>query len=199
MYIPPHFEVNDKAEIFTFIEANAFGQLISTLEGRFFSTHMPFLLGVSRKCLLGHLARANSQWKAIEGQEVLVTLQGPHDYISPSWYRSPGVPTWNYQAVHIYGKCQIFEDDAKLKQVVDKLTEKFESSFEQPWQPDYKASMLRAIVGIEIEIAEIQCKYKLSQNRSVHDQEGVIRQLKAGGSLQLAQAMNTNKSLPIVS
>ena len=199
MYIPPYFEVTDKAEIFTFIEANAFGQLISTLEGRYFSTHMPFLLGADRKCLLGHLARANPQWRDIEGQEVLITLQGPHDYISPSWYHSSGVPTWNYQAVHIYGRCQIFEDDVKLKQVVNKLTEKFESSFDQPWQPDYKASMLRGIVGIEIEIAEIQCKYKLNQNRSVHDQEGVIRQLKAGGSLQLAQAMNTNKSLPIVS
>jgi len=189
MYIPPHFEVTDKAEIFTFIEANAFGQLISTIDGRFFSTHMPFLLGADHNLLLGHLARANPQWRNIEGQEVLITLQGPHDYISPSWYHSPGVPTWNYQAVHIYGRCQVFEDDTKLKQVVDKLTEKFESSFEQPWQPDYKASMLRAIVGIEIEIAEIQCKYKLSQNRSDEDQAGVIKALGKRGSDQVAKAM----------
>ena len=194
MYIPPHFEVTDKPEIFTFIEANAFGQLISTLEGRFFSTHMPFLLGANHNFLLGHLARANPQWRDIEEQEVLITLQGPHDYISPSWYRSPGVPTWNYQAVHIYGKCEIFEEDTKLIQVVDKLTEKFESSFEQPWQPDYKASMLSAIVGIEIEVTEIQCKYKLSQNRSDEDQAGVIKALGKRGSDQVAKAMADNRS-----
>jgi len=194
MYIPSHFEVTDEPQIFTFIEANAFGQLISTLGGRSFSTHMPFLLGADRKCLLGHLARANPQWRDIEAQEVLITLQGPHDYISPSWYHSPGVPTWNYQAVHIYGKCQIFEDGVKLKQVVDKLTEKFESSFDNPWQPDYKASMLRGIVGIEIEIAEIQCKYKLSQNRSDEDQTGVIEALGKRGSEQVAKAMADNRS-----
>jgi len=194
MYIPRHFEIADSPEIFAFIEANAFGQLISTLEGRLFSTHMPFLLGANHNLLLGHLARANPQWRDIEGQEVLITLQGPHDYISPSWYHSPGVPTWNYQAVHIYGKCQVFEDDTKLKQVVDKLTEKFESSFEQPWQPDYKASMLRAIVGIEIEIAEIQCKYKLSQNRSDEDQAGVIKALGKRGSDQVAKAMADSRS-----
>ena len=83
MYIPRHFEIADSPEIFAFIEANAFGQLISTLEGRLFSTHMPFLLGANHNLLLGHLARANPQWRDIEGQEVLITLQGPHDYISP--------------------------------------------------------------------------------------------------------------------
>lgn len=194
MYIPDHFNVTDKPEIFSFIEANAFGQLISTLEGRLFSTHIPFLLDADSNRLLGHLARVNPQWKDIEGQEVLISLQGPHDYISPAWYRSPGVPTWNYQAVHIYGSCRVFEDDTKLKQVVDGLTEKFESVFDEPWQPDYKASMLRGIVGIEIEISEIQCKYKLSQNRARQDQEAVIRQLQTGGSEALALAMNSNRN-----
>jgi transcriptional regulator len=119
-------------------------------------------------------------------------LQGPHDYISPSWYRSPGVPTWNYQAVHIYGNCRVFEEATKLQQVVDALTEKFESVFEEPWQPDYKASMLRGIVGIEVEITEIQCKYKMSQNRSTEDQIGVIEALGNSGSDQLVKAMQGN-------
>ena len=194
MYIPSHFEITDKPEIFAFIEANAFGQLISTVEGRLFSTHLPILMGADRTRLLGHLARANPQWKGIDGQEVLITLQGPHDYISPSWYRSPGVPTWNYQAVHIYGSCQVFEDDTKLKQVVGKLTEKFESTFDEPWQPDYKTSMLRGIVGIEVEISEIQCKFKLSQNRSSEDQAAVIEALGIRGSDQVAKAMAKNQS-----
>jgi len=192
MYVPKHFEITDEDEIFAFIEANAFGQLISTHEGRLFSTHMPVLLDTDNNRLLGHLARANPQWRDIEGQEVLITLQGPHDYISPSWYRSPGVPTWNYQAVHIYANCHVFEDATKLKQVVDKLTEKFESAFEEPWQPTYKASMLQGIVGIEVEITEIQCKYKLSQNRSREDQTQVTKLLQETGSRELALAMNTN-------
>ena len=189
MYNPDHFEITDKAETFAFIESNAFGQLISTVNGQLFSTHMPFLLDTDHSLLLGHLARANPQWRDIEGQEVMITLQGPHEYISPSWYRSPGVPTWNYQAVHIYGNCLVIEDEAKVKQIVERLTEKFESTFELPWQPDYKASMLRAIVGIEITISDIQCKYKLSQNRSGEDQAGVIQALDVAGSNQVAKAM----------
>jgi transcriptional regulator len=189
MYIPNHFQITDEAEIYDFIEANAFGQLISTVENRLYSTHLPVLMDVDHNRLLGHLARANAQWQDIDGQEVLITLQGPHDYISPSWYRSPGVPTWNYQAVHIYGTCQVFHDESKLKQLVDGLTKKFESTFDEPWQPDYPASMLRGIVGIEIEISEIQCKYKLSQNRPAEDQTQVIEALDAGTSSQLANAM----------
>ena len=194
MYIPKHFEITDEGEIKSFIETNAFGQLISMLDGRLISTHLPVLLNNESNQLLGHLARANPQWRDIEGQEVMITLQGPHDYISPSWYRSPGVPTWNYQVVHIYGNCQVFEDAAKLKQVVDRLTEKFESAFEEPWQPDYKASMLRGIVGIEVEITEIQCKYKLNQNRSQEDQSLVTKRLQEKGSRELALAMNAHES-----
>ena len=103
MYIPKHFEVTDEDEIFAFIEENAFGQLISHVKGRLFSTHLPFLLSENRKKIVGHLAGKNPQQSELEGQEVLVSLEGPHDYISPAWYSSPGVPTWNYQAVHVYG------------------------------------------------------------------------------------------------
>lgn len=192
MYIPKHFEVTDSEEIFSFIEANAFGQLISSVEGRLFSTHIPFLVSEDRCRLIGHVAKQNPQWESIDGQEVLVTLQGPHDYISPSWYASPGVPTWNYQAVHVYGKCKAFHDAKKLKSVVDTLTGKYESPFEKPWKPNYVETMLKGIVGLEIEITEIQCKYKLNQNRSEQDQAQVVRQLEEGGSSQLSQAMAGN-------
>jgi transcriptional regulator len=121
----------------------------------------------------------------------LVTLQGAHDYISPSWYAGSGVPTWNYQAVHVYGQCKVFNEPNELKRVVDALTKKYESSFPTPWQPDYGSSMLGAIVGIEIDINEIQCQYKLSQNRSEQDKQQVIEQLKLSGSKQLAEAMST--------
>ena len=193
MYIPQHFEVTDKKEINSFIKANAFGQLISKVDGRLFSTHLPVLLNDDGDQLLGHIARTNPQWKQIDNQEVMVTLQGPHDYISPSWYNSPGVPTWNYQAVHIYGKCLIIEETYRLKQIVETLTAKFEATFDAPWQPDYPASMLRGIVGLEIAIGEIQCKYKLNQNRSDEDQNRVIETLNAHGSHQLAKAMQENR------
>ena len=193
MYIPKHFEVNDKEEAYAFIEANAFGQLISSVNDRLFSTHMPFLLSEDKTKIFGHLAVQNPQHSELDGQEVLITLQGAHDYISPSWYSAPGVPTWNYQSVHIYGRSNVFNEPDKLKSVVDTLTQKYESAFAEPWQPDYKATMLRAIVGVEIIISDIQCKYKLSQNRSAQDQSQVVDQLNALGSSRLARAMLRNK------
>jgi len=193
VYIPKHFEVNDKEEIYAFFEANAFGQLISNVGGKPFSTHMPFLLSEDKTKIFGHLALQNQQHSELEGQEVLVTLQGVHDYISPSWYSAPGVPTWNYQSVHIYGHGEVFTEPEKLKFVVDTLTQKYESAFAKPWQPEYRATMLQAIVGVEITIREIQCKYKLSQNRSDQDRLQVVTRLKDLGSNKLAEAMVRNE------
>ena len=119
MYIPSHFEVTDPDEIFAFIEANGFGQIISSLQGKLFSSHIPFLLSSDKQKLVAHLAKQNPQHADMDKQEVLVTLQGPHDYISPWWYQSPGVPTWNCQAVHIYGVCEVFDDHEKINIIVD--------------------------------------------------------------------------------
>ncbi len=193
MYIPEYFKISDDDEIFSYIEANAFGQLISNVHGRFFSSHLPFLISGDKTSLIAHTARQNPQYRELDGQEALVTLQGVHEYISPSWYSGPGVPTWNYQAVHIYGKCKVFHDPVRLKEVVETLAAKFESAFEIPWQPDYKESMLGAIVGIEITISEIQCKYKLSQNRPVQDRKQVIERLNATGPNKMATAMERNE------
>ena len=189
MYLPPHFQVTDEKEIFTFIEANAFGQLISTVDGRHFATHVPFLVSPDKSCLLTHLARLNPQHLKISGQEVLIILAGPHDYISPSWYTGAGVPTWNYQTVHLYGQCRRIDDPPALRGIVDGLAAKYEAGFDHPWQPSYSTRMLDAIVGLEISITDVQCKYKLSQNRSSQDQDNVIRELRDAGSDALADAM----------
>ena len=194
MFIPKKFEVTDKEEILSFIKANAFGQLISTVKGRYFSTHIPFLLSDDDQSIICHLAKSNPQWEGIEEQEILVTFQGPHDYISPSWYKSQGVPTWNYQAVHIYGKPTLITQTKDLEIIVNKLTGIYESTLHSPWKPEYKDSMLKAIIGIKIEISEIQCKYKLSQNRSEVDQNQVIEKLEARGSTMLSQAMKNGLS-----
>ncbi len=189
MYTPKHFEVTDRSEINAFIEANAFGQLVSSSGGRLCSTHMPFLLSDDKTKIFAHLAKNNPQLQDIEGQEILVSLQGPHDYISPSWYSSPGVPTWNYQSVHIYGYCKVFRDADTLKKVVNTLTKVYESNLTPSWKPEYNPSMLGAITGLEISISDIQCKYKLSQNRSEQDRRQVIDQLMAHDSGALADAM----------
>lgn len=189
MYLPEHFKVSDQQEIFSFLQANAFGQLVSLEQGRLSASHLPFLLAEDRQSMRCHLARQNPQWQTLEGQQVLVTFLGPHDYVSPSWYQSPGVPTWNYQAVHVYGKCRVFETPAELVELVEALSHYYESGYETPWKPQYRDAMLKAIVGVEITIEEIQCKYKLSQNRPADDQRGVIDKLDKLGSESLAHAM----------
>jgi transcriptional regulator len=189
MYVPDHFKVADEAEIFAFIDANAFGQLISVDAGRPFASHLPFLIASDHKTLICHLARQNPQWQQLDGQQVLITFLGAHDYISPSWYQNPGVPTWNYQAVHIYGHCRVFEDADALAEVVETLSQRYESGFDKPWQPQYRDAMLKAIIGVEISIDEIEAKYKLSQNRPAADQQGVVDNLDELGSQALADEM----------
>jgi len=194
MYIPKAFAITERNTQHAFIEANGFGQLVSLCGGRLYSTHLPFLLSPDRSHLLGHLAANNPQLRELEGQELLVTLQGAHDYISPSWYSKPGVPTWNYQALHIYGRCRLITEPQALGQLVDQLTQKYEAGFHQPWQPDYQDSLLGAIVGIEIEISDIECKFKLSQNRATEERAEIVQQLKIGGSQALATAMENVKT-----
>lgn len=194
MFIPKPFKVTDNDEIYSFIEENSFGQIISYSEGGLSSSHIPFLLSEDKTNIFGHLAKQNPQAVDLDGSDVLITLEGPHDYISPSWYSSPGVPTWNYQAVHIYGRARTFSNTDKLKSIVDTLTKKYESGFEEPWLPNYQAAMLGGIVGVDVEVRDIQCKYKLSQNRSLQDQSQVIDKLNGLGSKDLAKAMEQNKN-----
>ena len=176
MHVPGHFRVDDSAALYEFVQKYNFGQLVSQVEGRSVATHLPFLFDADRQTLACHLARANPQWREIETQEVLVTFQGPHGYISPCWYTDPGVPTWNYQAVHVYGTCRLLNEN-ETHQLLQALTEYHESQIASSWQIDYDSSMLKAIVGLEISVTEIQGKFKLSQNRSASDRQGVMENL----------------------
>jgi transcriptional regulator len=189
MYVPEHFKISDQREMLSFLDANAFGQLISIEDNRPTASHLPFLIADDLQYLQCHLARQNLQWRQLEEQQVLVIFQGAHDYISPTWYQTAGVPTWNYQALHIYGRCRVFDAPEELTVVVEALSKRYESNFKTPWKPQYRDAMLKAIVGVEIEIEEIQCKYKLSQNRPAADQQGVIDNLDKLGSTALVNAM----------
>lgn len=189
MYIPPSFVVKEQSTIDQFIENNPFGQLISLHQGQLFSTHIPFWYDAKNSTLTGHMARQNPQHSDLEQQQSLVTLSGAHGYISPTWYAVNSVPTWNYQAVHIYGECQVFSDTDRLQYLVNKLANKFEQHLDDPWVPAYQASMLKAIVGFELHISSIECKYKLNQNRSAADIQGVINHLDPEKQADLIAAM----------
>jgi len=181
MYVPQHFSENDADKLAAFIDEHAFGVLVTVAEGRPFASHIPFLHEREANALLGHVARANPQWRHFSnGADVMVLFQGPHAYISPSWYLAPGVPTWNYAVAHVYGSARAIDDPSRLKDIVERLTQKFERN--PPWVPAYDQRLLQAIVGIEIAIKEVQGKFKLSQNRSAADRAAVASRLEATGS-----------------
>jgi transcriptional regulator len=195
VYIPSHFRESDAATLAELIEANSFGTLITLGDGRPFASHVPFLYDRAERTLHAHVARANPQWQQLGGtREVLAIFQGPHGYVSPTWYEDPGVPTWNYAAVHVYGTAVALVDAAATGRHVEALAARFESGNPNPWTPSYDPKRLGGIVGIEIRITEIQGKLKLSQNRSAADRAGVIARLEATGSdndLALARLMKS--------
>ena len=185
MYIPENFKETNPERIAELVKSHPFGMLVTAPEGVPFISHLPFLVestaGAHGK-LLGHLARANPQWQHLAARlEVVVVFQGPHAYVSPSWYASPGVPTWNYAVVHVYGKARLIERETELEDLITQLTHVYESHRPNPWTPNLAgerhAKLLSMIVGFEIEITDVQAKFKLSQNRSAEDQQRVIEEL----------------------
>ena len=198
MYTPAHFNQTDPQALREMIEANSFGTLISMLDDRPFATHLLFIYDPDHSRLLAHMARANPHWSELARtkRDALIIFQGPHAYISPSLYRDPGVPTWNYTAVHIYGRFRVLDDAIEHRQVMETLTAQHETQRPVPWQADFDSSMvqqmLQATVAFEIEISEVQGKFKLGQNRSSADRENVIHELQNDGgddAAGLAQLM----------
>lgn len=187
MYIPSSFRVDDPAPLHELMRQYSFAILVTQHEGAPFATHLPFLLDAGRGphgTLLAHMARANPQWRGFAGgQPALVIFQGPHSYISPSWYEpiAPSVPTWNYATVHAYGVPKVVEERDALQAMLGRLVDTHEATFERPWRmelpDDYLDKMTRAIVGFEIEITRLEGKFKLSQNRSENDQRRVAAEL----------------------
>jgi transcriptional regulator len=187
MYIPEAFAETRRDRLTALIEQFSFGTLVSNHNGRPYANHLPFMVDAEAGLLLAHMARANPQWRSLaDGQQALVIFQGPHAYVSPAWHRSSGVPTWNYAVVHVYGMAKLIEEPDQLAALVQRLTAVHEAGQAEPRLVDFSEDrmklLLSKIVGIEISIAEIQGKFKLSQNRPVEDCAEVIRQLRAGGS-----------------
>src|SRR5436305_5778236 len=201
MYIPKAFREDDLNTLHQLMREYSFATLITQHEGVPFATHLPFILDSQRGAngtLLAHMARANPQWHDFNSeQEVLVIFQGPHAYVSPSWYEVElSVPTWNYAVVHAYGIPRLIEDGEELYQLLKILIKTHESQFKNPWPfqlpHDYLRKMIRGIVGFEIEITGIEGKFKMSQNRTESERENVIAALQESPDTRpLAELMTT--------
>jgi transcriptional regulator len=200
MYIPKYFNINDENVIFNLMIENSFATLISQHHGEPYASHLPFIINKEERALYGHFARANGQWKDIKNQQVLVIFQGPHCYISPSWYETKdAVPTWNYLAVHVYGEMEIVENanevfDA-LKQMV-KVYEEPSSSYQlDDVDSSYVEGLSKGIVAFKINLTRIEAKAKLSQNHPIERQELVIQNLEKSSkenNRKIADLMKSN-------
>lgn len=187
MYAPPYNRVADRAELLGFMRAHGFCLLVTGAGGELAASHLPCVVEErgANLALVMHMARANPQWQAFFGDDVLAVFSGPHAYVSPRWYeRAPAVPTWNYAAVHAYGKPRVIDDRA-AKHASQRL---LVAALDPQWLPafdalaqDYVDGMLDAIVNFEIEVTRLETRWKLSQNRGRREQELIIARLEASG------------------
>lgn len=176
--------MDEHDEIIDFIRQYSFAVLISTNGGRMNATHIPVLFEKADKTsgsLYCHIAKANPQWQNMD-EEVLVIFPGPHSYISSSWYETDqAVPTWNYLAVHVYGKINIINDREEKIKIVTGLTEFFEGSKSEysikDLKENYFEGLLNGIVAFKIDITKLEGKKKLSQNHSKERKLRVIEKL----------------------
>lgn len=182
MYVPAYARNHNTAEIHQFIRNNGFGILITHHKGKTLATHIPMVLEDDGKKLSGHVARANPHWKSFRNTgEALAVFNGPHAYVSSSWYDHENVPTWNYIAAHVYGTLRILEGE-ELAESLGRLVDKYEKHSEKPvsiaiMTPSYFQREIRGVVGFEMKISGIEAAYKLSQNRDQKNNNRIVEKL----------------------
>jgi transcriptional regulator len=184
MYVPEAFAERDPGVLHDFVRRHAFALLVTAREGGFEATHLPLWLDPARGphgTLYGHVARANPHWRSFDGRaRALAIFSGPHAYVSPRWYRKPGVPTWNYVAVHAEGAPRVIDDPEAVRALLVRLTETHDGAggFEAIPE-DLVARLSPGIVAFELSIERLTGKQKLSQNKSAEDRAGVVAGLRA--------------------
>jgi len=195
MYTPKAFAVTDLALLHAAMKQGELATLITTTTRGLVATHLPLMLEETAGefgTLTGHVSRANLQWRETDPEaEALIIFLGLDTYVTPNWYRAKQetgrvVPTWNYAAIHAYGRITFFEDTERLRTLVTELTRKHEAAFPAPWQVTdapavYIDSQLKAIVGFDFRILRLEGKQKFNQNRSFEDRLGVIEGLRGLG------------------
>ena len=185
MYIPKNYKNEDTNEVKNFIKHHSFGILVTHGDGKTLATHIPLELTTNKEgkdVLQGHIARRNPQKENFKNDiEVLCIFNGPHSYISSSWYNFEEVPTWNYIAVHVYGKLKVIEGE-ELVDVLKELVDRYEVDSENPVSienfSDKTMSQVHGIVGFEIEITDIQATKKLSQGHDEENYSNIISKLE---------------------
>ena len=188
MYVYQAFRVEDKARLHQFLHKHLFATLVTQEQGLPWATHLPILLDTEKGeygTLTGHFARANPQRQMLaRGAQALAIFQGPHAYISPSWYEvqeHDDAPTWNYAVAHAYGQPRLFDDEQRLYELLIRLITRTEQSQEQPWKLrmslEEARPQLQGIIGFEMEITRLEGNFKLSQSRSQRDKELVYEHL----------------------
>jgi transcriptional regulator len=197
MYVPAHFAEEDESVLYSFMQEHPFATLVTnTAEGPI-ATHLPVDVDTRDEAkhgrILGHVARANPHWQKFQSNEnSLLIFHGPHNYISPAWYKSGNlVPTWNYAAVHAYGRLVLINEPADVRALLDRLVQRFESERSSPWinplKDDFMNQLQAAIVAFEFRIDHLEGKFKLSQNRMLADQIASLAGLEQeGGDASLA-------------
>jgi transcriptional regulator len=195
VYLPKHFTARDRAAVEAFVDGAGAADLVTFDGAKPVASLIPILwdrsgaAGGEHGRLLGHLALANPQWRSAgPGTVALAIVHGPQAYVSPSWYPSTArhgrvVPTWNYVSVHVTGPVTIHRDPEWLRDVVSRLTARHEAGWPEPWRVsdapgDFIDGQLRAIVGVELAIATVEAKEKLSQNRDAADRAGALDGLR---------------------
>jgi transcriptional regulator len=201
MYVPQHFAETRVSVLHEAIGKSGIATLVTSGDGDIEASHVPMLLDPDPApfgTLLGHIARDNPQWRTKSASALAIFL-GSDTYVSPSWYETKKtngkvVPTWNYIAIHAHGPIEWFDDAKRLRAIVTRLTEKYESGRAAPWAvsdapEDYVQSMLKAIVGFALPIVRLDGKWKMSQNRPPADHERVASELRAEGKSDIADTV----------
>ena len=202
MYIPELYKNENQEDIQNFIHQNGFGILVNQTNGKLWATHIPLVLEEKngKQILVGHVSRENPQAESFKtNDDVLAIFSGVHTYISSSWYDHENVPTWNYLAVHVYGKVKIHSLEETIE-ALKRLVDKYEAKSEKPVRVEdlSKKTMLQArgIVSFEIEITAIEAKKKLSQNRDDKNYQNIILKLENSNdyqSIEVAKEMKKNR------
>lgn len=197
MYVPEAFRLDDADAIAEIAEAYAFALLVTAADGVPAATHLPVIYepeGGPHGRLLGHLARPNPQAEALArlaetGGEALVVFQGPHAYVSPTWYGDDQqVPTWNYLAVHAYGAPRLIDGEGEVRALLQRLTVRYESHRARPWTMDMlPEALMRGIVAFEMPVARLEAKAKLNQNKPEEARRGAVAGLEGEGDAGAAE------------
>jgi transcriptional regulator len=186
MYVPEAFAEREQEVLHAWMQRHAFALLVTAQGGAPLATHLPLWLDPGRGphgTLLGHVARANPHWRSFDGRTpALAVFSGPHAYVSPRWYRRPGVPTWNYVAVHAEGAPRVVEDPEAVRSMLARLTDAHDGPGGYDAVPaGLVARLERGIVAFELPIERLTGKAKLSQNKAAEDRAGVVTGLRAAG------------------